>query len=131
MPAFWTFRSYVSPRGVREVEDWRGAQGNKVQAAFDTRLRHLQQARPHEWAYPYAKKLKGPCEGLVEIRFAVDNVQYRPLGFYGPDLREFTILLCAEERGNQFRPRDACVIALRRKNEVSSNPDRSYVLDLE
>lgn len=123
--AIWTFRSYVSPRNEEEVAAWYAIQPPKVQAAFDQRLRNLSQMAPHEWREPFTKQLEGPCDGLVEIRFKADRVQHRPLGFFGPGLMKFTILLIAREIGDRFDPRDACAIALRRKDEVLGNVERA------
>lgn len=114
----WTFRQYVSSRGVEEVTTWYDAQSAKTQAAFDQRLRALAQMQIHEWNDPYSKRLKGEGSGLVEIRFFADRIQHRPIGFFGPSRGEFTILICAAEQGDEFIPRDACAIAQRRKREV-------------
>ena len=125
----WTFRSYVFPNGEDEVAIWYGSQSTKVRATFDRRLHDLQQMAPHEWREPYTKQLEGNCDGLVEIRFKADRVQHRPLGFYGPDKLEFTIVLCAIEQGDRFDPLDACVIALRRKDEIARKLRVSRVID--
>jgi hypothetical protein len=114
----WTFRTFVSGRGEEEVSGWYDAQSPKVQAAFDQRIRTLAQMRLQEWRDPYTKKLKGDGSGLIEIRFFADNVQHRPLGFFGPGRGEFTILICAIEQGDDFVPHDAIAIAQRRKREV-------------
>src|SRR5260370_40295690 len=97
MGILWIFCTYVSARGEQEVPTWYGQQPAKTQAAFDQRIRTLQQMKILEWTEPYAKRLKGECAGLVEIRFQADRVQHRPLGWFGPSPGEFTILLCARE----------------------------------
>lgn len=125
----WTFRSYVLDNGQDEVSQWYESQGPKVQAKFDRRLHDLQQMAPHEWREPFSKQLEGACDGLVEIRFKADRVQHRPLGFYGLAQFEFTIVLCAVERGGRFEPQDACAIALRRKDEIARAIRVSRVID--
>lgn len=120
----WTFRTYVSPQGEEEVTAWYVGQTPTVRAAFDQRLRTLAQMKPQEWREPYSKQLEGECDGLVEIRFKADRVQYRPLGFYGPLRMEFTITLIAREIGNRFVPGDACQTALARVNDVIRNAVR-------
>ncbi len=128
----WTFRTYISPQGYEEVTRWYVAQSPPVQAAFDQRLRNLSQMSPQEWREPYTKQLEGACDGLVEIRIKADRIQHRPLGFYGPGRMEFTIVLMAREIGDQFEPRDACEIALGRKNDVLRDPVRfSHILAVE
>lgn len=126
----WTFRSYVAPNGDAEVYRWHQSQGPNVQGKFDRRLHDLQQMAPAEWRDPFTKQLEGDCDGLVEIRFKADRVQHRPLGFYGPGRLEFTILLFAIERGDRFEPTDACAIALRRKDEILANVQRSRIIDV-
>lgn len=115
---FWTFRTYVSRRGEEEVSTWYDLQSPKTQAAFDQRIRALAQMQLNEWSDPYTKRLKGDGAGLIEIRFFADRVQQRPIGFFGPGRGEFTILICAIEQGDEFIPRDAIDIAVRRKREV-------------
>jgi hypothetical protein len=132
MPQFWTFRTYVSARGVAEVQAWYDAQSPRVQAAFDQRLRTLQQMTIPEWLETaFGKKLKGECAGLWEIRFKAERVQHRPLGWFGPSSGEFTVLLCAREIGDKFDPPNACKIALGRKNEANYNArsSRGFTVD--
>lgn len=131
MATNWMFRGYVSPAGVNEVAEWYARQNAEVQAGFDRRLHDLRQMAPHEWREPFTKQLEGECDGLVEIRFKAARVQQRPLGFYGPGRMEFTILLCAQEIGDRFEPRDACAIALRRKHDVLQNPGLARIIYVE
>jgi hypothetical protein len=50
------------------------------------------------WPEQYVSALKG-FPGLVELRIVADGNQYRPLGFYGPARREFTLVYGAQEKG--------------------------------
>ena len=68
-------------------------------------------------ATPYFTPLTG-YSGICEIKFIVQNIQYRPLGCYGPEKNEFTILIGAREEGDRFNPRNAPKIALIRRKEV-------------
>jgi hypothetical protein len=130
--AIWTFRTYVSPQGDEEVACWYAGQSPAVRATFDQRLRNLSQMKPQEWREPYTKQLEGACDGLLEIRFKADRVQYRPLGFYGPQRMEFTITLIAREIGDRFEPNDACEKALARKSDVLRDPIRfSHPISVE
>jgi hypothetical protein len=112
----WAFRSFVSERGESCVHSWYEGQVPKVRAVFDTTLKYLRDRL--KWEMPYTKVLEGDCDGLVEIRFKVEKVQHRPLGFYGPLRLEFTITFFATERGGEFDPPNACENALRRKTTV-------------
>lgn len=59
--------------------------------------------------------LHGECDGLMELRRQSGNVQYRPIGCYGPGQREVTLLVGATERGGRFVPPSACETAQERK----------------
>lgn len=117
--AKWAFRSFLSERGESEVDTWYNGQAPKIQARFDTALKYLRD-QPR-WEMPYARVLEAECDGLVEIRFRVEKVQYRPLGFYGPMRLEFTITFFATEKGSEFDPPNACATGLRRKTIVKEN----------
>ena len=132
MAVLWTFRCYVSPRGVDEIRAWYDGQSAAVRAKFDSRLKFLAQRERAEWKREPFDSLHGECEGLGEIRFKADKVQHRPLGFFSGE-KIFTLVFCAEERGNKFVPKKACEIALRRKAEVLNSQERWHVctFDLE
>lgn len=128
----WIIRHYVSAAGTNKIEAHYDGQSPSVQAAFDNAVRFLAQRPPNDWREPYAKKLKGDCDGLVEIKFKADGVQQRPLGFYGPGRMEFTILFWAIEKGGKFVPKGACKLALGRKNGVKTDPQTySTICDVE
>jgi len=124
VPILWTFRCYVSSRGVDEIRAAYDAASKKVRARFLARLQMLAQLPPDEWHSSYYKKLSGECEGLWEIRFEADNVPQRPLGYRSGAL-EFTLLLWARERNDRFIPVNACEQALHRKAECLAFGDRT------
>ena len=45
-------------------------------------------------------------------------MQYRPLGCYGPDRNEFTLLIGAKEIGSKFEPKDAPNKAMERQRLI-------------
>jgi len=53
-----------------------------------------------------------------------NGVQYRPLGCYGPERREFTLLIGAVEKGGKL-PRAALEAAVQRRKIILSD-ERSY-----
>jgi len=55
---------------------------------------------------PYVKKLTD-CDGVYELILTCDNIQYRPLGCYGPGKNEFTLLVGATKKGRVWVPPDA------------------------
>jgi hypothetical protein len=44
---------------------------------------------------------------IFEMKFMVNNIQCRRLGYYGPRRYEFTVLVGAIEKSNRFVPPDA------------------------
>lgn len=125
----WTFRCYINSQGHDEVDEFFSPKSRKrAKAKLIERVMALQMQPSQNWsAGGRAKTLSGECQGLVEIRFLADRIQYRPVGFFGPSDKEFTILVCAIEKGNQFVPKDVCSIAQRRKIEVIRNQENSCV----
>jgi hypothetical protein len=117
----------VSASGKDEIRAWYEAQTPKVRAKFVSRIKTLAQLPRNEWHETLFKELHGNCAGMAEIRFKAGNVQQRPLGFRSGD-DEFTLVFCAIEKSNRFDPRNACEVALRRKDEVLA--DRSRANDL-
>lgn len=128
----WTFRCYVSSPGKDEIRAWYDGQSAKVRAKFDSRLKFLAQRERAEWKREPFDSLSDECSGLGEIRFQADKVQHRPLGFFDGE-KIFSLVFCAQEKGNKFVPKDACKIALRRKKEIMQSKEHWNVctFDLE
>jgi hypothetical protein len=104
------------------------AAGVEARAALDIHLTTTMKSLPMGKT-PGSKRLtQGTCKGLIELRFAWQNVQYRPLGYtienYG-----FVFLMMAREIGNDWKPPDACKEAHRRKREIDGKPDRIRLYD--
>lgn len=129
MHVVWTFRSYVTAAGNDRVARWYRSQSAGAQAAFDAVREYLEVRERDDWRRPDFDKLSGRYKELGELRFEVANVQYRPLGFFGPAKAEFTILVGATKKGNIYDPPDALETALKRRKEVLQNPARSKICD--
>jgi len=116
----WSFRSFVSDRDDSEVAVWYEDRSAKVRAKFDTTLKYLRDLPI--WVMPYSRVLtEGECNGVIEIRFQAEKVQWRPLGLQGPLRREFTILNFATERDFKLVPPNSCRTANIRKDLVVRN----------
>src|ERR1700674_2902136 len=77
------------------------------------------------WCRPNGfDRLSGKYRALGKLRFKVASVQHRPLGFFGPERKTFTLLIWATERDGKFDPPDVRETALRRMAEVRQNPKR-------
>ena len=92
----WTFYDFLDTRGVNLIRQWLDSLPRKASAKIDTRLLFMR-AIPI-WPEQYVSAITGwPC--LVEFRVVWSGNQYRPLGFYGPERRDFTVVLGAVEKG--------------------------------
>jgi hypothetical protein len=123
-PWAWTFHAFDEAWG--EIRDL----GTDYKAALDAMVRNLIPMRVH--ARPYVGALKrGVWKGkkFFELRFKLGDVQQRPIISYGSQ-RDITILLPAEERGDEIIPRDACAIATRRRELLDGNPARRIAYKL-
>lgn len=127
MPSRWTVKCYVSPQGVDEIRAWYDTQSRKVQGKFHSRLKALAQLDLNEWKLPLFRWLHGDCVPLGELRFEVQNVQHRPLGYRGPGPAVFILTFCAKEQSDRFVPANACARALARKSEIEANPGQTNV----
>jgi len=92
----WTFYDFLDGRGVNLIGQWLDVLPDKARAKIDTRILFMR-AIP-VWPEQYVSAIKSWPE-LVELRVVSAGSQYRPVGFYGPQRREFTIVLGAIERG--------------------------------
>jgi hypothetical protein len=119
MPSGWTFCDFRSERGENAIRSWTDGPGRPAKARLNALLRNLEVL---ERAFTRADKVGllrkgGPCHGqnFIELIIRVGNVQYRPIGWYGPDNRTVTLLVGATERDGEFEPRNACEQAVNRK----------------
>ena len=119
--AAWTIFDYLEADGSNDIRAWIDSLPIKAQVKIDVRIRFLE-ATP-TWPPQYISALVG-CDGIYELRVVSGGVQYRPLGFYGPARREFTLLKGAIEKGGKLEPRDACVVAQARMVIVNGNRTR-------
>lgn len=120
--SYWTFKVYICEDGANEIEGWLADLPPKVRAKIRARFSYL--AITRIWIKKYAEKLKG-YENIIEIKITYQNIQYRPLGCCGPGPREFTLLMPAKERGNEFEPKNAPISAQKRCKLI--HQDRRYV----
>lgn len=126
----WSFRCYVSDRGIDVFREWHDSQlkaDKKVCAKFLSRLQTLANLTHEDWKMPMFRQLHGEADGISEIRFEVGNVQYRPLGYFSGK-NEYTLLLPATEKGSQFIPRSAIETAQMRKIEVLTDRSKTHAL---
>jgi hypothetical protein len=93
----WTFYDFLEERGANPIRQWLDSLPAKARAKINTRILFLMAQAV--WPEQYVSALTGWPE-LIELRVVHANVQYRPLGFYGPGRREFTLVWGAVEKGS-------------------------------
>ncbi len=85
----------------------------KARAKLDTLIRHLEATPKQQWHPGQFKPLRG-YRGIFEVRACYKNVEYRPLGCFGPELKQFTLLVGAIEKDSKFIPLSAPKTAIDR-----------------
>lgn len=122
----WTFKSFLTDSGEHGrdvINEWYADLPPVAQAKFHTILEQLRDLPQHLWPPSCVKPLE---QGILELRFKIRNVLHRPLGFFGPDRSEFTLLMPAREQGDEFVPRNALQIAIDRKDIVLADKGRAH-----
>lgn len=115
----WTFNVYVSSAGSNALQKLINEADPAVAQYFKTRIRYLANTPKPDWKKPHARKLKG-VKDLYEIRFEANHIQHRPLGFFGPGKKEFTILIWATHKQNIYEPAEAIKTADNRRGHIQN-----------
>ncbi|MBW7957194.1 MAG: type II toxin-antitoxin system RelE/ParE family toxin [Deltaproteobacteria bacterium] len=126
MDKYWTFRVYIAKRGEDEFSKWLDNLPKKARAKIVRTLKYLEVTQ--YWERPSFSKLTG-YKDLYEIRVKHNNNEYRPIGCYGPGRGDFTILICAIEKGDKFIPREAPQIAVRRSKLINEPKHTAEFID--
>jgi hypothetical protein len=92
----WTFLEYVNQAGDALFTKWLQDQKREAQAQIDARILLMRGMAP-PWPPKWISAYKG-YDKLFELRITFQKIQYRPLGCYGPDKMEFTLLAGAIEK---------------------------------
>lgn len=112
----WTFKSFRKQNGKKPMEEWYLNLSHEARAEFDLLLEILRDNEHAKWSYRVGQLTT--YQGIYEIRFKHENIQHRPLGFFGPSQHQFTFLIPAREQGGRFKPKNAPKIAIRRRNQI-------------
>jgi hypothetical protein len=111
----WTFFDFVSSRGRNEIHDWLNSKEvrKEAKAKINARLVALQ-------GFPiFPEQYFSAYDGwpdLYELRVGYSGVEYRPFGCYGPNPREFTLLVGSIEKGKV--PKSTLKVANERRKLV-------------
>jgi hypothetical protein len=120
----WLLFDYIDERGTKPIAEWlmdKRAVPVKARAKIQRIL--LQLAGTPLWTRPLASNLDDYA-GIVEIRIRWMNTQYRLLGFRGPDVRQFSLLVPAIEQDDEFVPPTAPSVAVTRMAIVNADRRR-------
>lgn len=124
---YWIFKVFKSQRGVDVIGEWLNSLPLEAKVQIKRRFAYLATLKKEDWRRPLAAKLKGKkYDPIYEIRVAWDKILYRPLGCFGPDENNFTLLIGAIEKSDGiFQPRNAPETAKVRCNLI--HEDRRFL----
>lgn len=127
MGSEFTFYDYVED-GQNLIHDWIITEAKPVRLKITQFVNHLEGTGKGHWARPMADTLTGYCDGLFEMRPKKGNIQYRILGYHGPNTNkgQVTLLLGFIKSGGQV-PKWACDEARRRIGKIGTDPNSKVV----
>ena len=102
---YWKFKEFVDiGEDIGAFESWLNGLPLKDQAKIEAFIRRLELMKvlPPKLVFPLTGYRK-----IYELKIHGPALQYRPLGCYGPNRNEFTLLVGAKEEGSKFEPKDA------------------------
>lgn len=113
---------YVDINDINIIKAWLDQKEPKTKAKLNARLNALEQMDRAEWGKLNTEVLKGDKDGLVAVKVQFRRIQYRMLGYDGPNRGEFTLLVCGEEHNNKYIPLDIGRKAFERIRDIEANP---------
>ncbi|MFM0115657.1 hypothetical protein [Paraburkholderia nemoris] len=129
----WLLKTYVNQAGKCDVREGYERGTDDLQAAFDVQMEFLCEQPRHGWTRPKAAKLtvnKG-FRDYFEVRIFADRVQQRPIGYFGPNNNDFTLLLWAIEKGDKLIPSGWHSKADSRRDAISNGTASAVPWDTE
>jgi hypothetical protein len=122
MTKTWLFRIFGEQGG--DVDSWIAGLPPKARAKLDSIISYMEVTS--DWTRTkYFSPIKGH-DKIYEIKFLVQNIQYRPLGCYGPGRDEFTLLFGAKEIGDRFEPLNSPLLASKRRNDIFNGKEGTH-----
>jgi hypothetical protein len=126
----WRFRTYVDPRGKREVQAVIDAYDPYGREAFSRAVAHLAVTPKAQWHEPQARKLRNE-DPLYEIRYKANRRQERALGWFLEEEGIFVIVLICNHKDKIYVPPDAFGIAKRRIAQIRAGVASSVPLEVD
>ena len=125
----WTYQCYVTSDVPNLWEAWYDAHP-RAQGRHDAAFDILDELDAWNEARGIVDKLEGKDkDGIIEVRFKVDNVQWRIFGFYGKARREFIVVHVGNHKGNTYTPKKVLDTAASRMKEVNADASRAKKCD--
>jgi hypothetical protein len=118
----WTFFDFVNARGENEIHRWLNSPTMALEAKAKINARIITLQGFPIFPEQYFSAYKG-WDNIYELRIVFGNVQYRPFGFYGPERRQFCLLVGGVEKGKV--PKSLLEIAEARRKIVIANPSQA------
>jgi hypothetical protein len=124
--------AFVHPSGKCEVQETYDSGSAELQASLEVALGYLKSQPKQDWRRPNASKLNKErrFRDFYEIRFKANKVQQRPIGYFGPNSEDFTILIWAIEQGNALKPKAWHDIATRHMTDIKAGKANARELRL-
>jgi Phage derived protein Gp49-like (DUF891) len=116
LPAAWSFFDFVYLSGGTPIKDWCDSLSDYGRELVNGLLKTNHKIEnPINWS-GFRKYLKGELkgEGIWELGFYADDVQYRLLGIFDGAKKAIFLMGCYHKGGN-YTPIDALGTALKRK----------------
>ena len=118
----WTFFDYMLNPRRNAVLEWKKQISKQAYADFEVLLSDL--AVIEKWEETDGvKPLRGgraKGKGLLEIVFKTAGIQHRMIGFFGPEQKQFTLLIGCMHKQNIYQPPQAIETAIERKKKVEN-----------
>jgi len=111
----WSFKVFVKLNGRDTFDEWITLLNVEAQERIRAMIRRLSVMK--RWEKPYFALLRGHRD-IGEIRVKANNIQYRPLGCFGPGPHVFTLLVGARKKMNVWSPPSAIKTAEKRQKLI-------------
>lgn len=110
----WTINEFVAGNKRKIFTRWLSGLDVEARERIKALIRRLRVSPIAMWSRPYVAPISSH-KGIVELRIKANNIQYRPLGCYGPGPHTFTILVGSYKKGKQWEPQNALKTADKRR----------------
>lgn len=124
----WSFFDFGYSSGGTPIQDWYDTLSDHAKQLLDGILKNNKKIVNHlEWS-GFRKYLKGgemKGQGIWELGFFADDLQYRLLGTFDGEKRAVFLMGCYHKGGN-YTPPDALGTALKRKRILQQGLAKLY-----